>query len=184
MRLVTSAVMATFALTLSACGGDDPPPPEPSTTATTPANPDATLPPMPEVAQEFTPNGAATFVRHYVGLLGYASATGDIGELNRLSDPNCGGCSDYSNYFRKTYADGGWIRGRSWANAEIKLVFEDTAGSESRATTTVTIASGSLKSDSSAAPSDAPESSHVITFGLVFGDSGWKISQFVAGEPA
>ena len=30
MRLVTSAVMATLALTLSACGGDDPPPVPPA----------------------------------------------------------------------------------------------------------------------------------------------------------
>ncbi|RYG55256.1 hypothetical protein EON80_30905, partial [bacterium] len=34
---------------MSACGEDDPPPAEPTSAATTPANPDATLPPMPEV---------------------------------------------------------------------------------------------------------------------------------------
>ncbi|MET1134197.1 MAG: DUF6318 family protein, partial [Aeromicrobium sp.] len=78
MRILTCAFAATLALTLSACGEDDPPPPDPTTAATTPANPDATLPPMPAVAKEFTPNGAATFVRHYVSVLSFASQTGDV----------------------------------------------------------------------------------------------------------
>ncbi|WP_286928349.1 MULTISPECIES: DUF6318 family protein [Aeromicrobium] len=175
--------MATLALTMSACGEDDPPPTEPTSAATTPANPDATLPPMPAAAQEFTPNGAATFVRYYVSVLSFASATGDVEELESLSDPECGGCSDYIDYFRQTYLDGGWIQDRAWSNGGTKLWFDDAVDGETRATTNVTLSAGSLKKDGDSEPSAAPKSSHPVTFGLTFDGSAWSMTQLVAGDP-
>ncbi|WP_281285710.1 DUF6318 family protein [Aeromicrobium flavum] len=177
------AVVAALALTLSACSEDDPPPPDPTSAATAPANPDATLPPMPEVASEFTPNGASTFVRYYVGVLSYAGQTGDVDELTRLSDSNCGGCSDYIRFFRETYAGGGWIRGRTWVNGDTQLWFDSSQDGETRATTSVRIAAGTLKPDSESNPTNAPASAHKVTFGLTF-DGNWTMTQLVSGDPS
>lgn len=181
MRLVTSAVMATLALTLSACGGDDPPPPEPTTSATTPANPDATLPPMPEVAEEFTPNGAATFVRHYVSVMDYASKTGDVSELSRLSDPDCGGCQDYITLFGDTYESGGYLKGRDWSSGPTDLQFDRNRDDESFATTTIRVTAGINRRSAEDDEKRVPESNDRVSFALIYLD-GWTITQFGIGD--
>ncbi len=170
------------ALVLAGCGGEDPPAPVPTSVATTPANPGVTLPPMPERADEFSPTGANRFVTYYVSLLNYASKTGDVEELTRVSDPDCGGCSDYISFYESTYADGGWIKGRDWERANIKLWFDDRDGGESRATTRLSIAAGTLKLSGNAVETAAPASDHVVTLGLRF-DGVWSMTQLVAGDP-
>ncbi|WP_269302487.1 DUF6318 family protein [Aeromicrobium sp. HA] len=183
MRLVTSAVMATLALTLSACGGDDPPPPEPTTTATTPANPDATLPPMPEVAKEFTPSGVSTFTRHFVDVMGYAAATGDLQELQRLSDPQCEGCARYVEFFKDTYESGGFIR-QTWSapsGSEVRFDKRRQPEAESFVTTDLKISAGEFRESKQASTEATSESSDTVTFGLRF-DDGWTVTQFWEGK--
>lgn len=182
MRLVTSAVLATLALTLSACSGDDPPPPEPTSAATTtPANPDATLPPMPEAAKEFTPNGVATFVAHYVSVMDYASKTGDVEELSRLSDPDCGGCQDYIELFGDTYESGGYLKGRDWSSGPKDLKFDRNRDDESFATTTIRVTAGINRRSSDVEEKQVPESNDRVSFALLFID-GWAITQFGIGD--
>jgi hypothetical protein len=180
MRRQLIAVMAALTITLSGCTKDDPPPPDPTSAATTPANPDATLPPMPAVAQELTPNGAFSFVRHYVSVLSYASQTGDVAELRQLSAPDCGGCMDFVDLYEKTYADGGWIRESTWSMGEAELQFVRRRGRESFVTTDVTVAAGSAKRDDKA-PVEAKSSSVTkMTFAVTFVDD-WNISQLGVG---
>lgn len=181
MRELTTAVLATLALTLSACTKDDPPPPDPTSAATTPANPDATLPPMPAVAKEFTPNGAATFVRYYVSLLDYASKTGDVEQLVRVSGPDCGGCSDYIQLFSDTYKSGGYIVGRNWKRGGTDLDFVSQRGSESFATTTITISAGINRLSADKDEKRVTASRDRVTFGVAF-DDDWTVTQFGLGE--
>ncbi|WP_332662819.1 DUF6318 family protein, partial [Aeromicrobium sp.] len=87
-------------LTLGACSSD-PEPKEPKRTAS--ATPTATPPTMPAQAKEDTPEGAAAFVKHYIDVFNYASNTGDVEELSRLSSPDCKGCQSYITLYRDTY---------------------------------------------------------------------------------
>ncbi|MBA4609366.1 hypothetical protein H1W00_12845 [Aeromicrobium sp. Marseille-Q0843] len=172
--------MATLALTMSACGEDDPPPTEPTSAATTPANPDATLPPMPAVAQEFTPNGAATFVAHYVRILDYASKTGDVEELARLSSPSCEGCTRYVDLFRSLYRNGGGAEGRDWTRSATELRFQRDKAAETLATTTLRISAGTVQESADSAAKNFPATEDLVTFGLTY-DEEWRITQFVTG---
>ncbi len=182
MRALASAVCAcAIALSMGSCSGEEPPPDEP-TTATTPANPDATLPPMPEVAGEFSPKGAANFVAYYVSVLDYASRTGDVQPLRNYSDPECGGCNDYIDFYETTYAEGGWFKDRSWTKSETELTFADETGQESRATTAVTISPGTYRLSASDPVHDAAETTEDVTFGIRF-DGAWSITQLVSGDP-
>lgn len=182
MRPLAVAIL-TGVLLLGACSDDDPPAAPPSTSATTPpANPDATLPPMPDVAKEFTANGAANFVAHYVAVLDYASKTGDVTELERLSDPGCGGCSDYIELYRKTYADGGWFKGRTWSKGDSKVWFDNREGGETRLTTSITIGAGTYRLTAADNPEGAAASTNTVTLGLRY-NGAWSVSQFVSGDP-
>jgi len=135
---------------------------------------------MPTVAQEFTPNGAATFVAHYVSLLDYASKTGDVRELARLSDSQCEGCNRYIDRFRTLYEAGGKADGRDWTRTATDLRFQRDRQFETIATTTLRISRGSIQDSSDAAPVEYPDVSEPVTFALLF-DGSWRITQFVAG---
>lgn len=182
MRILTCAFVATLALTMSACGEDEPPPPEPTSPATTPANPDATLPPMPAAAEEFTPSGVSAFTRHYVSLMGYAAATGDVSGLQRLSDPDCQGCAEYIEFFETTYNEGGFLRQKWSAPSGSTVRFDKRKDdAESYVTTPLKISAGEFKGDSDARTERTAPSSDTVTFGLRHND-GWTVSQLWLGE--
>lgn len=181
MRLVTSAVMATLALTLSACGGDDPPPPEPSTTATTPANPDATLPPMPDVASQDSPWGASKFVQHYVNALNYAALTGDASEMRSLSSRDCEACMAYAELFEKTYSDGGYFIGGSWTFDKGAATRYTSSDEPAWVTATISIAEGTQKLAATDSPSQTSAKRSVLTFELAPG-SPRRITEIMRGD--
>lgn len=106
-------------LTLGACTSD-PEPKEPKRTATS-ATPTSTPPTMPAQAQEDTPEGAAAFVKHYIDVFNYASNTGDVEELSRLSSPDCKGCQRYIQLYRDTYKAGGYFRDSDWTLSNVEL---------------------------------------------------------------
>ncbi len=105
-------IVLAVLLTLGACSSD-PEPKEPKRTATS-ATPTATPPTMPAQAKEDTPEGAAAFVKHYIDVFNYASNTGDVEELSRLSSPDCEGCQSYIKLYRDTYKAGGYFKGSDW----------------------------------------------------------------------
>jgi hypothetical protein len=110
-------------LTLGACSSD-PEPKEPKRTATS-ATPTATPPTMPAQAKEDTPEGAAAFVKHYIDVFNYASNTGDVKELSKLSSDTCTTCQNYVSLYRETYRDGGYFKDSDWSIGELDLEVSD-----------------------------------------------------------
>lgn len=106
------AVMALVLLT--ACGGD----PEPREPAPSPT---VTPPEMPAQANEESDEGAAAFMNHFVRTLNYASATGQVAELERLSAEECITCQNYITLYADTYRKGGYFRDSPWDLSEIDI---------------------------------------------------------------
>lgn len=120
-------IVLAVLLTLGACSSD-PEPKEPKRTATS-ATPTATPPTMPAQAKEDTPEGAAAFVKHYIDVFNYASNTGDVEELSRLSSPDCEGCQNYIKLYRDTYNAGGYFKDSDWtlSNFEIEQMSDQVS---------------------------------------------------------
>jgi hypothetical protein len=107
-----------FALLLVVAGcGSDPkadPSPSPSSPVTSPVSTTPSPPAMPEAAKANTKAGAIAFVRHYVDLINYAQATGDLAELATAEEVACKSCSAAREGVRSHYAAGGSINGGDW----------------------------------------------------------------------
>jgi len=175
-----SACVGALLLGLSACSEHEARPAEPKSSATTTS---ASPPPsVPSQATEFSPEGAAAFVTHYVAVIDHASKTGDVDELGRLSDPECGGCNDYIAFYERVYAEGGWLRNRNWTAGETDLWFSSKPGAEVRARTSLRVTRGEVKTGADATASTAPASSEVVTLGLRFESGSWVVSQLVPGD--
>ncbi len=108
MRFIALGVAA--ALLMAGCGSADPKEPKPTTAPTA----TATVPTMPPEAKEDSKAGAIAFVKHYIDVFNYASNTGDVEELQKLSDPKCEGCTKYIDLYKKTYAAGGYFKDSGW----------------------------------------------------------------------
>ena len=116
-------IVLAVLLTLGACSSD-PEPKEPKRTATS-ATPTATPPTMPAQAKEDTPEGAAAFVKHYIDVFNYASNTGDVEELSRLSSPDCEGCQSYIKLYRDTYKAGGYFKDFGLDVSDVRVEIAD-----------------------------------------------------------
>jgi hypothetical protein len=109
-RLLVSAVALLFAL--AGCGGD--PVADPMSTPSTPVSTAPTTTPaptMPAPAGANTKVGAIAFVRHYVDLINYAQATGDLTELSSVEAKECESCTSGRKYLDVVYNNGGHIEG-------------------------------------------------------------------------
>lgn len=105
-------------LTLGACSSDaTPKEPEPGPTTATPT---VTPPTMPAQATENTPEGAATFVKHYIDVFNYAATTGGTDQLRSLSAA-CAPCDSYATEFEKTYARGDYFSHNLWKTKTLHL---------------------------------------------------------------
>ena len=136
---------------------------------------------MPPSAAEFTPDGAATFVSYYVSVLDYASKTGDVNELTRISDPQCEGCNRYIDLFREIYDAGGKISGRDWTPSEIDLRFRSTKGAETSAAFALQISAGTVQDSREAEPRNHPAATDPVIIGMKH-ENGWQAFQFAFGE--
>ncbi|MCW2801415.1 MAG: hypothetical protein JWQ70_2887 [Aeromicrobium sp.] len=116
--------MLVALLVVGACGSD-PQPKEPKSTATASATPTISVPTMPAQAKENSPEGADAFLRHYVDVLNFASRTGNVSELSRLSSPKCVGCQRYIALYRDTYKSGGYFKDSDWTFSGSKLEVGD-----------------------------------------------------------
>ncbi|WP_211208762.1 DUF6318 family protein [Aeromicrobium marinum] len=168
--------MISGLILIGGCGGDDPVPREPEPTPSSTATP----PPMPDQARENTVEGAAAFVTYYVDVLNYAAVTGDVDELEELTDPSCEGCARYVELFRNTYADGGAISGGAWSLGTITIRDD---GIETLASTDVQINEGQYTATSSSEPEATSRTSERLTFGAVLTDAGWSTTQLFLGDP-
>lgn len=66
---------------------------------------------MPDAAKENTKAGAVAFVRHYVDLINYAQATGDVEPLAAAEDTGCASCAKGRETLSEIYRAGGSIEG-------------------------------------------------------------------------
>ncbi|MFO6453882.1 MULTISPECIES: DUF6318 family protein [unclassified Aeromicrobium] len=180
MRLVTSAVLATLALTLSACGGDDPPPPEPTTTATTPASVTEAPPALPPRAGDDSAQGVTDFVSYYLKVLSYAHRTGETGELTKLSDPACDACQSYITAIQDLAKAGGAITGgaRTFEGAKGGYVRDG----ESLVTIDMKIAEGTHREDRSSEPESIAASEMRLTFGVTGSADGRRVTAIYRGD--
>jgi hypothetical protein len=114
-------------LGLAGCGGDPKtdPSPAPSTPVTSPASTTPSPPAMPDAARANTRAGAIAFVRHYIELINYAQATGDVGALAAVEEGTCKSCSAASEGVRKHYESGGAIKGGDWHVRSANVVRND-----------------------------------------------------------
>ncbi|MCD9153159.1 DUF6318 family protein [Aeromicrobium duanguangcaii] len=180
MRILATAVVASLALSLGACSEDDPRPADPTSAATTPANPDATLPPMPAEAKADSHSGASQFVRYYAAVLNYSALTGDVRQMETLSDPDCDSCRTYIDLFAKTYEDGGFFRGGTWSFGEAKVRYT-SANDPAHVTATVHISGGSQKLTSDSDLSTSTPKKSVLTFQLAPGEPR-RMAEILKGD--
>ena len=108
-RLVVGAVVLLLAL--AGCGGDPKAEPSPTKSVTTPVSTTPAPPVMPEAAKADTKAGAIAFVKHYIDLINYAQATGDLDVLAGVEDRDCESCANGRDALAKIYDAGGVIKG-------------------------------------------------------------------------
>jgi hypothetical protein len=104
---------------LASCS-DDPEPIEPTASAS------ANAPSPPAQAEQDTPDGAASFVSHYIEVLNYAARTGDVSLLTALSSPRCDGCQEYIALYADVYEAGGKFEGGEWIASDFELEIRET----------------------------------------------------------
>jgi hypothetical protein len=149
MRSIALAI-ATLVL-VSSCT-DDPEPIEPT--------PPPEAPAMPPEAKEDSPEGVANFVDHYIDVFNYASNSGRVDELVRLSADSCKGCESYIDLFRSTYDSGGYFRGGEWTPSDYEL---EVAKRSTVVFVHVDAPAGTTRANGSAPrTSTAPEDSEVL----------------------
>jgi len=170
-------IVLAVLLTLGACSSD-PEPREPKRTATS-ATPTATPPTMPAQAKEDTPEGAAAFVKHYIDVFNYASNTGDVAELSRLSSPDCEGCQRYVKLYRDTYKAGGYFKGGDWTIGEITL---DYGPGETYADTHVNAEEGRYRESKDSDEKVGNSEDSDIAFGLSHRSEAWLMTQLGLGK--
>ena len=120
MRRTFWPCLALSAVLLAGCTGD-PEPREPDPTGSTGPKPTATPPPLPEAATQETPDGAASFVDHYLEVLNYASLSGDVAALEELSAEGCVACQRFIDTVADTYAGGGSFEGGEWSLGDVQV---------------------------------------------------------------
>jgi hypothetical protein len=170
-------IVLAVLLTLGACSSD-PEPKEPKRTATS-ATPTATPPTMPAQAKEDTPEGAAAFVKHYIDVFNYASNTGDVEELSRLSSPACKGCQSYIKLYRDTYKAGGYIKGSDWTLGDLRLQQDDTT---TYVTTIATTEPGPYKQSRNTPERKSTGKDNKVSFAVERVASRWQLSQLGLGD--
>jgi len=141
----------------------------------TPSGTPTGAPVLPEEAKENTKVGAVAFVRHYVDLINYAQATGDVEALAAVEADSCKSCVLGREFFESVYAMGGRIEGGTFRAAAVAPLPNPVDGDW-------LVAVGfRIASDTVFRPGQTPEVTHhkasrLLTSHIVkFVDGGWRI---------
>ncbi|QGH69251.1 DUF6318 family protein [Pseudactinotalea sp. HY158] len=132
------AAFLAGALLMAGCSNGDDPPVDPATVevsdpatdrAADPTSPEPTSPeptatdePVPEPSPYPEPErpaamddtgekGAIAAAEYFIDLYNYAASTGDVGEFQGISHPNCGFCAGMVEMFNEIYGEGSWLKG-------------------------------------------------------------------------
>ncbi len=131
---------------------------------------------MPPEARANSKAGAIAFVKHYIDVFNYASNTGDVEELQRLSDPKCAGCTKYIDLIEKTYDAGGYFKDSGWAVSSAKL---DSGSTHWGILTKTEAPGGTYRESKSSAPRRTPPDTYNLYFHV---RSGEQIELFTEAE--
>jgi hypothetical protein len=111
--LLAAAMLAVPAVT--ACeGGDNPKPAPLPTSSATATTPPPNRPTLPAEAQRLDKGGALAFVRYWIELFNYATASGDTAGLRAVSSAKCESCTAIADKIDRTYATGGHVESNGW----------------------------------------------------------------------
>jgi hypothetical protein len=172
LRLVVAAVGLVL---IGGCSDPEPKEPRPTTSPT----PTITVPTMPASARENSPEGAAAFVKHYIDVFNYASNTGDVTELSKLSDPKCDGCQNYIKLDRDTYRAGGYFRGGEWTPGPMHL---DFGSPETYVTATIRSRQSRFRMTRGSAEKSSDETRTKLTYAVSRSDGSWIVTQLALGD--
>ena len=111
--LVACSAEADPQATLPATTPTTPSPTTPSASEPTTEPKDPAEPELPAAAREPGASGARAFVRHYIQLLNYAGATGDVASFLAAAS-GCQSCRELASNFKTTYRKGGYYRTDGW----------------------------------------------------------------------
>jgi hypothetical protein len=170
-----------FALLLIVAGcGSDPkadPSPSPSSPVTSPVSTTPSPPVMPDAAKANTKAGAIAFVRHYIDLVNYAQATGDVNALEEVEDHGCKSCEHGQTYLSSIYEAKGHIDGGQWT---IRRVTAEKSGENWAVTVSGDFAPSDVFTAPSAAPSHASGGPTLTNF-VVWHSNDWKVRTWFSG---
>ena len=112
---------------------------------------------------------------HYRDVFNYACNTGDVKELQKLSDPKCEGCNSYIELYAGTYAAGGFYRDANWVltNLEVR-----TEGEYSLVLASLTAPAGSYKSSAEDSVHKGNSEETRLAFLPIRSSEGWTINTF------
>ena len=114
LRWLVSTAVAV--LLLGGCSGDEPaagPRPAsspPGTTPVTTTSPTPAPPELPARAQKNTKAGAVAFAHHFIEILNYSAATGEVAALKDVSLRACESCTNITQAIADVYRKGGDLR--------------------------------------------------------------------------
>lgn len=145
----------------------------PSSSSSAPTAAPTSLPERPPAASGLTLSAAEAFVRYYVELLNYASATGDTSPMLSQADKGCGQCRIYANYVSKVNAANGGLSGDYLERVnDAPDLFRGESG-RLGGFATVTIGSYTSKDSPSAKPVTSTVQSFRRKFTLAPQQGGW-----------
>ena len=173
--LVGALVLAL--LVLAGCSDDPPsgsPPPSTSSSPTSSASTPSGPPTMPAAAKGRTAEAAEAFVRYYVDLINYATATLDTSAMEAVSLRSCENCQSIVTIAKNMKDGGRHYEGGRW---DVASVEEVSAPSGTR-TFQMVVRVGDLKVVAADGGVDTVEAKRTLVTVGVRRDGGWKVAEF------
>ena len=171
-------VLAT-GLLLGGCGGDPKAEPSPSPSPPVSSTPTPAPPALPPAATANTKAGAIAFVKHYIDLINYAQATGDVAPLKAESSNTCKSCNSVSEVAQSIYAEGGHISGGRW---RIKAMFAVAAEPGWIVTARINFGPQVVRKTDSAAEQNLGGGTLLLNVHAKRMHSGWEVSSWDRSE--
>lgn len=175
------AAVAALLLAAACSGGPEVLEPDPTSTSSNSPRNGAVLPKKPALADEDSDSGAATFALYWVRMAHYASLTGDVEELKRVSTSDCVSCSKLIETFETTYARGGSYKGGERSFSDVSVETSPTT-SDLLVRTTSEIAESTFTRDSESEPEKVAAESVPVSYRVSRIDGTWKMKEFAVDE--
>lgn len=179
MSVITRIAAIAALLLASACSGQ-PEVLEPDPTASTTPTSSLGPPTMPDEAREDSESGAATFAYYWVSVSDFASLTGNVEELSRISAESCGACSEYIELYEETYRKGGKFTGGQQDFGEVTT--ERVSDREVVVRAKVTLAKGTYQDSRESAAKDVAGSTTKVAYRVARVGSTWLMKEFAVDE--